>query len=84
VNWFSQSILLAAIGARQEAGDSVQVRGVYKVTQGHRVDIVERLPGDFCSPLEKRVYPFHVVVLPTISFPIEFAASQVERIPCGI
>jgi hypothetical protein len=83
VNWFSQSVLLGAIGARQEAGDSVQVRGVRKVGQGHRVEVVERLPGDFCSPAEKRVYPFHIVVLPSISFPIEFAAPQVERVPCG-
>lgn len=83
VNWFSQSVLLGAIGARQEAGDSVQVRGVHRATQGHRVDVVERLPGDFCSPAEKRVYPFHIVVLPSISFPIEFAAPLVERITCG-
>jgi hypothetical protein len=83
VNWFSQSVLVAALGARQEAGDSVQVRGVHRTSLGHRVDIVERLPGDFCSPAEKRVYPFHVVVLPTVSFPLEFAAPLVERVPCG-
>ncbi|MEX0856065.1 MAG: hypothetical protein WD056_00700 [Gemmatimonadota bacterium] len=85
VNWGPEVVVLAAVGPRDEAGDSVQVRRIVRigVGQGSRVEYVERVPGDFCSPAAKRVYPYHLVAVPAVLFPLQFVAPEVERIPCG-
>jgi len=84
VNWSNQMVVLVAAGPRQEAGETIQIRRIVDIGPVVRVETVERVPGDFCSPAERRIYPFHVVVLPRFTHPVEFATSDVERVPCGV
>jgi hypothetical protein len=76
-------VLVGAVGERQEAGDSVSVRQILAVGGGTVVVLQERVPGDFCSPAEKRHVPFHIVRLPRIPLPVSFAEVEVVRVPCG-
>jgi hypothetical protein len=75
---------VAAVGLRTEAGDSVEVRRVLQTGEGTQVKVVERLPGNFCSPASRRHYPAHVVVTPRPLQPIEFSDPATELVPCGI
>jgi len=84
VSWPQEMVVLAAVGARAEAGDVVQVRRVVNVGTALRIELVERIPGDFCSPAARTIHPFHLVVLPTSPLPAEFAAPRIERVPCGL
>jgi hypothetical protein len=83
VDWATELVLLAAVGERQEAGDLVLVRRVLGIGSFSRVEVVEQLPGNFCSPAAKRTYPYHLVVVPNIPVPVEYTSPQIERIPCG-
>lgn len=76
-------VLVGAVGERQEAGDSVRVRQVLAVGGGTVVVLQERVPGDFCSPAEKRHVPFHIVRLPKVPLPVTYAEVDVVRVPCG-
>jgi len=84
VDWAREIVLLAAVGERAEAGDEVKVTRVVPIGGATRVEITERVPGDFCSPAARRIHPFHLVVAPAVPLPIEFTPPRVERIPCGI
>jgi len=77
-------VVVAAVGVRFEAGDSVEVRRVLPVDQSTIVTIVERVPGNFCSPAERRQTPFHIVRVPRVPLPMIFADVEVERVPCGL
>ncbi len=87
VDWASEFVILVAVGSRTEAGHVVRARRVLPLGQanGTRVEMMERVPGDFCSPAAVVTYPFQLVVVPVggIHVPIEFTDPQVERIPCG-
>jgi hypothetical protein len=83
VDWSSEMVLVAAVGVRVEAGDSVEVRRVLQTGQGSQVDLFERIPGDFCSPASRSHYPVHIVVAPRTLEPIRFSEVVTERVPCG-
>lgn len=84
VDFATETVVVAAVGERFEAGDSVEVRRVLPVQLGTIVELVERVPGDFCSPAESRHTPFHIVVTPRLPVPVGFARPvPVERVPCG-
>jgi hypothetical protein len=84
VDFSEDMILVAAVGLRSEAGDSVEIRRILPVGDSTFVLRVERIPGDFCSPAEKQHYPFHIVVVPTVPLPVRFVEPvAVERVPCG-
>jgi hypothetical protein len=83
IDFERQIVFLAAVGVRTEAGDSVEVRRIVPVESGTIVDIVNRVPGDFCSPASRRQAPFHIVVAPRVSEPVVFSEVRVERVPCG-
>ena len=85
VDWTTQMVLIAAIGTRQESGDSVEVRRVLHLgaERGTEIKIVERVPGNFCAPVHKVVRPFHIVVAPRAPAPVFFSELEVERSPCG-
>lgn len=87
VEWATELVLLIAVGLRREAGVTVRVRRVLPLGQanGTRVEVIEGVPGDFCSPAAVNGYPFQLVVVPMegIHIPIEFTSPRVERIPCG-
>ena len=84
VDWSREMVVVGAVGLRMEAGDSVRVQRVLQVTDGAIVDLVERVPGDFCSPASRNQYPFHIVVAPVTPSNVRFGNVRVERIPCGV
>ncbi len=83
VDWENEMVLLGAIGRRLEAGGSVRVQRVLPIDQGTRIELVERVPGDFCSPAAQENWPFHLVVAPRTAPPVIFNQPVVERVPCG-
>lgn len=83
VDWAREMVLVAAIGKRTEAGDSVEIRRILQTGEGTLVTLFERAPGDFCSPAARDHYPIHIVVAPRTLLPIEFSAVEKEWVPCG-
>ncbi len=83
VDWEKEMVLVGAVGTRFEAGDSVEIRRVLQVTDGAMVEIVERVPGDFCAPAERTQIPYHIVVVPLTPPTIRFLQPEVQRVPCG-
>jgi hypothetical protein len=83
VDFGEDVVLVGAVGTRQEAGDSVEVRQILAVGGGTVVVLQERVPGDFCSPAERSHVPFHIVRLPRVPLPVSFADIEVVRVPCG-
>lgn len=87
VDWNRELVLLVAVGLRREAGSLVGVRRVLPLgpAYGTRVEITERVPGDFCSPASASLYPYQLVILPgaDIHLPIDFTPVSVERVSCG-
>ncbi len=88
VAWQTEMVVVAAVGERQEVGDSVEVRRILQIgdaarVTGTRIEIVERIPGDYCAPARRVVHPYHIVVTPRVPDPVVFVVSS-ERVPCGI
>ena len=83
VDFETEMVIVAAVGERGEAGDSVEVRRILQVDDGTLAHLSERVPGDFCSPVARSHYPFHIVVAPQTPEPIRFAEVGVERVSCG-
>ena len=83
VDWAREMVLVAALGRRTEAGDSVEIRRVLQTGEGTLVTLFERIPGDFCSPAARDHFPVHIVVAPRTLLPIEFGAVEKEWVPCG-
>ena len=83
VDFERDMVVIAAVGLRVEAGDSVEVRRILQIATGTLTEVVERVPGDFCSPAARLHVPFHIVLAPTTDPPILFPEPRVERIPCG-
>jgi hypothetical protein len=83
VDWAREIVHVAAVGKREEAGDSVEIRRVLQTGDGTQVTLFERIPGDFCSPAAKEHYPVHVVVAPRTLLPVRFSDLVPERVPCG-
>jgi hypothetical protein len=74
-------ILLAAVGRREEAGHRVRARRVSAPGTATQVEIVEEVPGDFCSPAARTRYPFHIVVAPRGPLPVIFRGSGADSGP---
>lgn len=84
IDFGTDMVILAAVGLRSEAGDSVEIRRVLPVGDSTFVVRVERVPGDFCSPAEKLHYPYHLILLPGVPLPVRFVEPvAIERVPCG-
>ena len=87
VDWGVEMVLLVAVGMRREAGSLVRVRRILPLgpAAGTRIDVTERVPGDFCSPASARLYPLQLVVLPVsnVHLPAHFTPVRVERVSCG-
>lgn len=85
VDFETETVIAAGRGIRREAGDSLAVRAVRPSgDQGAVITLVERVPGDFCSPAERTHVPFHIVVTPFLPEPVNFQAPVlVELVDCG-
>lgn len=76
-------VLVGGLGEVTEAGDSVEVRRIIQDVLGTTlVELVNRVPGDFCSPASRRHTPFHVVVAPLRKTVVRFASPRTELVPC--
>jgi hypothetical protein len=83
VDFNVEMVLVATIGQRFEAGETVEVRRVLAIGEGTLVEVVHRIPGNFCSPVSRTHRPFHVVIVPALPLPITFADIRREEVPCG-
>jgi hypothetical protein len=85
VDFTAEMVIVAAVGVREEAGDSVEVRRILQVSDGTLTYVLERTPGDFCSPAARTHVPFHVVVAPRslAPAPYRFADIEKELVTCG-
>lgn len=84
IDWESDMVLVAADGARQEAGSILEIREVQAIREGAIVRVVELAPGDFCSPAAVVETPFHLVIAPRTGPAIQFGEVALERVPCGL
>jgi hypothetical protein len=84
VDFANELVLVAAVGTRQEAGDSVEVRRVLQVQYGTQISMYERRPGDFCTPAQRTHTPYHIVAAPvaTSPRPIHFSLESTELVSC--
>jgi hypothetical protein len=83
VDWTKEMVVVAWVGMRTEAGDSVEVRRILQVAERTEVFLYERVPGDFCSPAARDHFPIHIVVAPRTRQPTDFGDLVQERVPCG-
>jgi len=83
VDFENEIVVVAAVGVREEAGDSVEVRRILQVDDGTLTFVFNRLPGDFCSPAARSHVPFHAVVAPRTPAPFRFADIAEELVSCG-
>lgn len=85
VDFVQDVVLVGAVGTRDEAGDSVEIRGVFPVSTGTQVSLWERRPGHFCTPARDTHVPYHVVVAPVrdLKHPIFFSDASLDTVPCG-
>jgi hypothetical protein len=83
VDWAHEMVLVAAVGERAEAGDSVEIRRVISTGEGTQVNVFERVPGDFCSPAARKHSPIHIILAPRTEAPIRFSNIELERVSCG-
>ena len=86
VDFSTELVLVGAVGTRQEAGDSVEIRRVLPVAFGTQISLWERRPGNFCTPAPRVHAPFHIVVAPiaVTPRPIFFELQQLpDFVPCG-
>lgn len=83
VDFVRDLVIVGAVGTRQEAGDSVEVRQIVGSTTDTKVFLQERVPGNFCAPVARTHIPFHIVRVPIVPEPISFGDTDVVRVPCG-
>jgi hypothetical protein len=86
VDFSTDVVLVAAVGARQEAGDSVEIRRVLQIEFGTQIQLWEQRPGNFCTPAPRSHTPFHVAIAPlaVTRRPIFFELEQQpDFVPCG-
>lgn len=84
VDFGTDMVVVAIVGIRQEAGDSLEVHRILPVDNGTQIEIVELVPGDFCSPASLTHVPYHIVVAPKAPRSHRFAAIVRQPVPCGI
>ena len=85
IDWARKMVVVAALGRRDFTGHTVEVRRVLLVgneTQVIRtkIEMVERIPGDYCTPARRNSWPYHIVAIP--KGPQEEYSLVAERIPC--
>ena len=84
IDWARDMVAVAAIGWRDEAGYSVEVRRVLRIggqqVTGTKIEAVEQVPGDYCTPPVRDIWPYHIVVTPR--GPLGSFSLRAEKIPC--
>ena len=85
IDWSREMVAVAALGMREEVGDSIEVRRVLLIgdasrVTGTKIEMVRRIPGNYCAPARRDTWPYHIVVFPRL--PPPFFSWREERIPC--
>ena len=84
VDFGQDIVLVAGVGVRREAGDSIEVRRVLATGDGTTAELKLRRPGAFCSPARLNHTPYHIVLTPRVPLPVEFQEPVAEEhVPCG-
>lgn len=86
VDFGTDLVLIGAVGVREEAGDSVEVRRILPVGFATQITLFERRPGHFCTPAPRAHAPFHIVVAPHggLPRPIFFSVDKLpDQVSCG-
>ena len=85
IDWARDMVAVAAVGWRDESGYSVEVRRVLLIggqqVTGTKIEAVEQVPGDYCTPAVRDLWPYHIVVTPRGPSSRSFSL-RVEKIPC--
>ena len=86
IDWTREVVIVVAIGERDELGFSVEVRRVLQIgdesrVTGTKIETVELVPGDYCAPARRFIWPYHIVVAPR-GHPQPSYSNWVESIPC--
>jgi hypothetical protein len=84
VDFTKDLVIVAAVGERAEAGDSVEVQRVLAVADGSLIEIHEQVPGNFCSPAERLHTPYHIVRAPRLLLPspVRFTELGIQLVHC--
>ncbi len=83
VDWTRQMVIVATLGERQEVGDSVEVRRVLHLGEEVKFELVRRIPGDYCAPASRSIWPYHIAMTPRNADPETYGFRE-ERVPCGL
>lgn len=82
IDWADEMVIVATLGERHEVGDSVEVRRVLHTGEEVKFELARRIPGDYCAPVSRAIWPYHIAVTPRSGDP-ESYGLRVERVPCG-
>jgi hypothetical protein len=80
-DWNREMIILAAMGRRESAADSIQVRGSGVVGDSVLVVLRRTSRQDGCTEPKVRVWPRDMVRIPTDTLPVRFVEEQ-RKLPC--
>ncbi|MDE2874720.1 MAG: hypothetical protein OXQ93_04705 [Gemmatimonadota bacterium] len=86
IDWARDMVAVASIGERDEAGHTVEVRRVLLIgdasrVTGSKIEMVELVPGDYCTPARRFEWPYHIVVTPR-GHPQPSYSLRSVRVPC--
>lgn len=84
IRWGSEFVLFLVDGDRREAGHQLSVRRILPVGSQTLVEIVETVPGDFCTPAFVTQRPYQLVRIPMAQVPLQFGQIILQRRPCGL
>ncbi|WP_420129393.1 hypothetical protein [Longimicrobium sp.] len=80
-DWNKEMIILAAMGRRESAADSIQVRGSGVVGDSVLVVLRRTSRQDGCTEPRVRVWPRDMVRIPADTLPVRFVEEQ-RKLPC--
>jgi hypothetical protein len=80
-DWNKEMIILAAMGRRASAADSIQVRGSGVVGDSVLVVLRRTTRQDGCTEPRVRTWPRDLVRIPADTLPVRFVEEQ-RRLPC--
>lgn len=80
-DWKREMIVLAAMGRRESAADSIQVRGSGVVGDSVLVVLRRTSRQDGCTEPKVRVWPRDMVRIPADTLPVRFVEEQ-RKLPC--
>jgi hypothetical protein len=84
IRWDAEFVVYLTDGDRREAGHQLTVRRILPVGSQTLVEIVETVPGDFCTPAFVSQRPYQLVRVPMTQMPVQFGQIILQRRPCGI